>query len=145
MAADPARRRPAAPRLTRPEHAGDAGLRAADHVLRIKYRVRAVHRSIRLRSAEGTGGVARSTSEALRSVADLLDRLPDLPEHVVTVDSSDLQISLLFGAGPDEDLRREAVRRVLAALGGAARSGTLEYGGMATLAGYTVEVTTGYD
>ena len=52
--------------------------------------------------------------------------MPDLPDYVVTVYSHEPRISLLFGAGPDEDLRREAVRRVLNALGSTPVSDNVE-------------------
>jgi hypothetical protein len=94
------------------------------------------------RKGRAVGGNA---SDALRTIADLLDRMPGLPEHVVTVYSDSLHIGLLFGAGPDEEVRREAVRRVLAELGTAPGPHGLEYGGTGTLAGYTVEVSTGFD
>jgi hypothetical protein len=89
--------------------------------------------------------VTESAGDALRCIADLLDTLPGLPDHVVTVYSHDARISLLFGAGPDEEERRAAVRRVLESLGGQACGGTLEYGGTAGVGRYTIEVSTGYE
>jgi hypothetical protein len=87
----------------------------------------------------------RSTSAALRCIADLLDRLPGLPTHIVTVYSDSLQIGVLFGAGTDDEARRAAVRRVLALLDATPEAGPLEYGGRATLGPYVVEVSTGFD
>jgi hypothetical protein len=89
--------------------------------------------------------VGGSPSDALRRIADLLERMPDLPDHVVTVYSDSLQIGVLFGAGPDEEARREAVRRVLAELGAAPEVDGIEYGGVGILDGYRVEVSTGFD
>lgn len=71
--------------------------------------------------------------------------MPDLPDYVVTVYSHEPRVSLLFGAGPDDDLRREAVRRVLNALGSTPMSDNVEYGGSASLGSYTLDVSTGYD
>jgi hypothetical protein len=89
--------------------------------------------------------VAKSASDALRRIADLIEALPDLPDHIVTVYSDTLQIGVLFGAGPDEQVRHDAVRRVLALLGEVPRTGSIEYGGSGTLGPYTVEVSTGFD
>jgi hypothetical protein len=78
-------------------------------------------------------------------MADFLDHLPDLPEHIVTVHSGGRYISLMFAAGVDEEVRLEAVRRVLQALGGRPSVDGVEYGGTGTLGRYTVEVSTGFD
>jgi hypothetical protein len=86
-----------------------------------------------------------SSGPALRSIADFLDNLPDLPEHVVTVHSGGRHISVMFAAGVDEEVRLAAVRRVLRALGGQPRADGVEYGGTGTLGRYTVEVSTGFD
>jgi hypothetical protein len=94
---------------------------------------------------EGTARVGSSTSDALRRIAELLDGLPELPEHVVTVHSDGSHIGVLFGAGPDEQARIDAVRCVLAALGATAQHGSIEYGGTAMLGPYTVEVSTSFD
>jgi hypothetical protein len=88
--------------------------------------------------------VAKGASDALRRIADLMDAVPNLPDYIVTVYSDTLQIGVLFGAGPDEQIRRDAVRRVLALLGEIPDSGGIEYGGTGTLGPYTVEVSTGY-
>lgn len=89
--------------------------------------------------------MATSTSDALRRIAELLDGLPDLPAHVVSVYSHNTYIGVLFGAGPDEQTRMNAVRCVLAALGATAEHCGIEYGGTGTLGPYTVEVSTGFD
>jgi hypothetical protein len=86
-----------------------------------------------------------SAGDALRRIADLLDSIPDLPSHVVTVYSDDVQIGVLFGAGDDAAVRRAAVRRLLALLGGTPTTGSIEYGGTGMLGPYTVEVSTGFD
>lgn len=86
-----------------------------------------------------------SSSDAMRRIADLLDGLSDLPEHVVTVYSHNAHIGVLFGAGPDQQARVSAVQRVLAALGATAEYRGLEYGGTGALGPYTVEVSTGFD
>jgi hypothetical protein len=89
--------------------------------------------------------MVNSSTPALRCIADFLDRLPGLPEHVVTVHSGGRYISLMFAAGADEEVRLAAVRRVLQALGGQPSVEGVEYGGTGTLGRYTVEVSTGFD
>lgn len=85
------------------------------------------------------------TSDALRRIAGFLDGIPELPDHLVTVHSDGGRIGVLFGAGPEEQVRVDAVRRVLAALGATADQHDFEYGGTGTLGPYTVEVSTGFD
>jgi hypothetical protein len=89
--------------------------------------------------------LAKSASDAMRRIADLMEAVPNLPDYIVTVHSDTLQIGVLFGAGPDEQDRQDAVRRVLACLGGVPETGSIEYGGSGTLGPYAVEVSTGFD
>lgn len=87
-----------------------------------------------------------SVPDALRRVAALLDTLPGLPDQVVTVYSHAPYVGILFGAGPRDDERLEAVARVLAALGAPPpRQDALEFRGQGMLGPYRVEVATGFD